>query len=574
MKRFPGITYSFGYKLMISYLLLVMIPVVSIGYYAYTTSVQYVKVQTIQNVSGTLKQARDNILEKMKVVERVDKQVYLDQSLQIALNKKVEPWESYLTTSNNVIPKLEASLNLTSNDILLDLFLHNDTLPEIYFVTVGQDPLLQGKRFELFHFDRIESMEWTRMFRALKAESLWRQVDEDAKFGNVSLLRKMMDFHTVLPIGMMRITVKMDDLFGNLNYGGSSEGVSSYLAVTNEQNEPVYESIENRLPQDWASQPEHYMQIREPIDGLNWYVMALVPLHELEKGANKVKKVTLLVCLLSFSIFMAVGAFVSTYFSKHIRRIVLSLKSFQEGNFAKRIRYSGTDEFAQIAGAFNEMAENIEGLIQEVYISNLHQKEAELEALQAQIKPHFLYNTLSSISRLARLGEVEKLHKMVSGLATFYRLTLNQGRSIIPIREEIRQVQSYIDIQKIKHVDRLDVSYDIQFSVLEYDTVKLILQPFVENALEHAMFEERLHIRIVAYQDEGTIVMKVIDNGIGMSAETIRKIFANKDQSIGYGIRNVNDRIKLQFGVSFGVTLHSGLGIGTTIRIVIPVYKE
>ncbi|GIP32089.1 hypothetical protein J2TS4_12990 [Paenibacillus sp. J2TS4] len=559
---------------MISYLLLVLIPVVTIGYYAYTTTVQYVKEQTVQNVSGILKQARDNILEKMKVVERVDSQLYLDQSLQQALNRKVEPWSSYQTTLNNVIPRLEAALNLASNDIVLELFLHNDTLPEIYQVRDGQDPLLQGKRYELYHYDRVENLEWVRLSREWRTDPLWKQVDTDMEYGNISLLRKLMDFRTVSPIGMLRVIVKMDDLFGNLNYGGGNEGVPSYLAVMNEQNEPVYESSKNPLPEDWVSRPEHYMQIREPIEGLHWQVMALVPLHELEKGADRVRIVTLLVCLFSFSVIMALGAFVSTYFSKQIRKIVLSLQSFQEGNFAKRISYSGTDEFARISGAFNEMAENIEGLIQEVYISNLRKKEAELEALQTQIKPHFLYNTLSSISRLARLGETEKLHKMVSGLATFYRLTLNQGRSIIPIREEILQVQSYIDIQKTKHVDRLEVSYDIQLSVLNYDTVKLILQPFVENALEHAMFQERLHLRIVAYQEEGTIVMKVIDDGIGMDSEMIRNIFANKDTGIGYGIRNVNDRIKLQFGESFGVMLHSGPGIGTTVRIVIPAYSE
>lgn len=557
---------------MISYLLLVMIPVVTIGYYAYTTSVQYVKEQTIQNVSGMLKQARDNIQEKMKVVERVDQQVSLDQSLQQALNKKMEPWDSYQVTSNNIVPRLEAALNLTSNNIRLDLFLHNETLPEIYFGE--QDTILTGKRFELFHYARFETQEWIRKFSAMKDASHWVQADMDAQSGNVSLLRKMMDFHTVSPIGIMRITVKMDDLFDNLNNDYSHAGVPSYLAITNDRQAPVYESKLRPIPEDWTAHPDHYMQISEPIEGLNWHVIALVPLHELEKGADRVRNVTLLVCLISLAIFLTISAFVSGYFSKHIKRIVLSLRSFQEGNFSKRIRYSGKDEIAQIAGAFNEMAENIEGLIQEVYVSNLRKKEAELEALQAQIKPHFLYNTLSSISRLGRLGEADKLHRMVSGLATFYRLTLNQGRSMIPIREEIRQVQAYIDIQKIKHVDRLEVSYDLQLSVMEYDTVKLILQPFVENALEHAMFGERLHIRIVAYQEEGTIVMNVIDNGIGMSRETISKIFAAKDQSIGYGIRNVSDRIKLQFGESFGVTLHSGIGIGTTVRIVIPVYRE
>ncbi len=569
MKRF-----SFRFKLMASYMLLVIVPVISIGYYAYYTSVQYVKEQTIQNVKGTLKQASDNIEGRMKTVEQVDNQLYLDQSLQRALSKRLEPLESYRTVTQNIIPKLESALNLSSNNVVIDLFLHNEALPEIYDTETGEDPLLQGKRYNLTHYQRAEHLDWVKRFDEMAVESLWMQVDSDSKFGNVSWLRKMMDFQTIKAIGIMRITVKMDDLFGNLNYSNSGDGIPGYFAVINEQNETVYENRSNPLPEDWQAEAEAYMQIHEPIEGINWRIMALVPLQELEQAAQKVKNVTLLICVASFLVLVAIGAMVSDTFSKQIHRISRSLRAFQEGNFAKRIQYSGSDEFAQIATAFNEMAENIEDLIQEVYISNLQKKEAELDALQAQIKPHFLYNTLSSISRLARLGETEKLHQMVSELATFYRLTLNQGRTIIPIREEIQQVRSYIGIQKIKHVDRLDVSFDIQYSVLEYDTVKLILQPFVENALEHAMSEEPLHIRIVAYQEEGTIVMKVIDNGVGMSEETISKILGYKDQSVGYGIRNVNERIKLQFGESFGVTMESELGLGTTVRIVIPLYRE
>ncbi|OME96729.1 MULTISPECIES: sensor histidine kinase [Paenibacillus] len=569
MKRF-----SFRFKLMASYVLLVIVPVISIGYYAYYTSVQYVKEQTIQNVKGTLKQASDNIEGRMKTVEQVDNQLYLDQSLQRALSKRLEPLESYRTVTQNIIPKLESALNLSSNNVVIDLFLHNEALPEIYDTETGEDPLLQGKRYNLTHYQRAEQLDWVKRFDEMAVESLWMQVDSDSKFGNVSWLRKMMDFQTIKAIGIMRITVKMDDLFGNLNYSNSGDGIPGYFAVISEQNETVYENRSNPLPEDWQAEAEAYMQIHEPIEGINWRIMALVPLQELEQAAQKVKNVTLLICVASFLVLVAIGAMVSDTFSKQIHRISRSLRAFQEGNFAKRIQYSGSDEFAQIATAFNEMAENIEDLIQEVYISNLQKKEAELDALQAQIKPHFLYNTLSSISRLARLGETEKLHQMVSELATFYRLTLNQGRTIIPIREEIQQVRSYIGIQKIKHVDRLDVSFDIQYSVLEYDTVKLILQPFVENALEHAMSEEPLHIRIVAYQEEGTIVMKVIDNGVGMSEETISKILGYKDQSGGYGIRNVNERIKLQFGESFGVTMESELGLGTTVRIVIPLYRE
>lgn len=124
------------------------------------------------------------------------------------------------------------------------------------------------------------------------------------------------------------------------------------------------------------------------------------------------------------------------------------LTMFQQGDFHKRIAYKGNDEFAIIADALNRMGEQTERLIEEVYETNLKKKQAELESLQAQINPHFLYNTLSSISRLAKFGRVEQQHQMIMNLAKFYRLTLNDGRTIISIHDELDQVKAYLDIQK------------------------------------------------------------------------------------------------------------------------------
>ncbi|UVI28790.1 sensor histidine kinase [Paenibacillus spongiae] len=563
---------KFRYKLLLSYLLLVITPIIAIGYFAYTSSVQYVKEQTRQNVVGTLKQAHDNVMEKMKVIERVDNQIYLDQSLQQLLHKTYSPYESYQITKESLTPKLDSVLNLASNDMLLDIFVLNSTLPEIYYTKPGDVSPIIGKRFELYRIDRIVNENWYLQFMLAKEQSLWRQVDRDVKYGNVSLLQKLMHFQTVSTIGIMRIAVSMSDLFGDLDYNRNEQDTPKFWVVNDSEGNRIYESSQNPIPEDWQTHPDRYLLEQQPLEGMNWNLAVLVPLQELEKGAHKVRNLTFFICLASFGLLAVISTAVSNYFSKHIKRIVFSLHSFKEGRFSKRIPYSGRDEFAQISIAFNEMAQNIEELIQEVYVGNLRKKEAELEALQAQIKPHFLYNTLSSISRLSRLGETEKLHQMVNGLAAFYRLTLNQGKSMIPIHKEVEQVQAYIDIQKIKQMDRLEVSCDIPFPLLNYDTPKLILQPFVENALEHAMFGDKLHIRILAQQEGSNIVFKIIDNGIGMSKERLREVGDRAEA--GYGIRNVDERIRLQFGEAFGVSLHSGLGIGTTVKIVIPAYRE
>jgi two-component system sensor histidine kinase YesM len=220
------------------------------------------------------------------------------------------------------------------------------------------------------------------------------------------------------------------------------------------------------------------------------------------------------------------------------------------------------------------MGDNIESLIKEVYLTHIQKKEAELETLQSQINPHFLYNTLSSINRLAKFGEIDKLQQMVLGLAKFYRLTLNEGRTMIPVSTEIEQAKAYLEIQRIKHGDTMDVMYDIDPHVWGYETVKLVLQPFIENVLEHARFGDQIHIRIVARKEGEDILFQVIDDGVGMTQERIHHIFHPQEHvNAGFGIRNVDERIKLHFGERYGVTIHSRRGMGTSVRIRIPAKR-
>jgi two-component system sensor histidine kinase YesM len=314
--------------------------------------------------------------------------------------------------------------------------------------------------------------------------------------------------------------------------------------------------------------------IQEELPGLDWEIIAFVPKDMTDQTTRKVRMWTIFICLACFIIFASIGIFMSRYFSKKVNVIISVLDSFQEGDFQKRIKFKGRDEFTKISLALNDMGQNIGKLIQEVYITNIQKKEAELESLQAQINPHFLYNTLSSISRLAKFGEVDKLQRMVIDLAKFYRLSLNEGRTVIPVKHELEQVEAYINIQKTKFGDDMAVYYDINPEILRFTTVKLILQPFVENVLKHARYNDRINIRIVGRLEEDQIAFLIIDDGIGIAPDIIRQIFDPVESlNVGYGIRNVDQRIRLHFGNVYGVSIVSRPGIGTTVRITIPIER-
>ncbi|WP_208414573.1 sensor histidine kinase [Paenibacillus castaneae] len=572
----------FGYKLMISYLLIVLIPVIIIGYYAYTTSVQSIRVQASSSIEGTLQQTRENIMYQVNQLIRMTDQLYWDYSMQESLRLRENGWVVYETTIKSIEPKLQNAVNLTPNRALLRFYVQNEQFPEMYALhKAGTDPLVRMETYELFHMKRILSEPWyTNLPKAgsngIDSSVYWRQIEEDEKFGNISLLRHFYDYNKLQHIGFMRVVSRIKDMLRSVDY--EKLGESSSVVVLDENERIVYASSGSRTfakLESWSDKwTEKHLIVKLPLPSVNWTIVAMVPDKQLQKEAGKVKNLTILVCIGSFFVLAFISWFVSRFFSIRITKIIHSLNAYRDGRFDKRIQYSGNDEFYQIAEAFNEMGNHINTLIHKVYLVNVEKKEAELDALQAQINPHFLYNTLSSISKLGKLGEIDKLDEMVAGLAKFYRLTLNRGKVIIPVQLEIEQVKAYIAIQKIKYGSRIDVLYDIETDVYGYDTVKLILQPFIENILGHAFFQAHIVITLRAYVDGESIVFKIIDDGIGMKSETIKQIWAPGGTGIGYGIRNVDERIKLHFSAKYGVTIGSCYGAGTTVMIRIPLYKE
>jgi two-component system sensor histidine kinase YesM len=171
---------------------------------------------------------------------------------------------------------------------------------------------------------------------------------------------------------------------------------------------------------------------------------------------------------------------------------------------------------------------------------------------------------------MAKLGEIELLHQIIRELAKFYRLTLNKGEMLIPVEKELQIVQAYLAIQNIKCAGRIKVDLQVDPELLGCETVKFILQPFVENVLEHAWYDDEIHIDISVYRSGVHLLMEVKDNGLGMKQDTINQIFSQGPDAIGYGIRNVDQRIKLHYGREYGIAITSEVGAGTMVKLTLP----
>ena len=554
----------FTYKMMIPYLLLVLLTDVTIGYISYYMLTDSRTEMAESNIRTGMEQARNNIRYQMDEIQRMSDNLFGSQPFQRAIELKGTPFEIYLAMLDEIIPQITAPLQLFGNKIRFILYTPNSDLNIVSGDNL--DEPIYDSDYYILPFKDIAESEWYLSLKDSKQDNLWLQIDTDMKLDNISHVRRLVNFSDYrTTIGYVRITVSLEDLFGGFDTFPVEEGITLRLVE-----ETTGDILFQRGMANYDDGGEDFLILHEKIPGSNFVIESLVPYTYLTQDAGRLGSVIFVVCALSFLVMTIIGYGVAWISGRKMSRIVRQVRSFQEGNFQKRLRFSGNDEFVQIADSFNVMATNIEELINSVYVEGIQKKQAELEALQAQINPHFLYNTLSTISSLANLGEIGKVTEMVQGLSRFYRLTLNQGNVYIELEKELEHVATYLEIQRVKYADAFTVYVDVDKDVLHIQMIKLVLQPFVENIFKHAWFGETIAIRLTGRRVGDNIELKVIDNGIGMRPEDVKRMMQGSNQTGGYGVKNVNERIKLRYGDDYGVTIASIFGAGTTVMILLP----
>lgn len=254
------------------------------------------------------------------------------------------------------------------------------------------------------------------------------------------------------------------------------------------------------------------------------------------------------------------------------------------GDFTVRAQLEDKDEeLTELGEGFNQMVERIGNLVEDIQMEQRNLRTTEQKLLQAQINPHFLYNTLDAIIWLAESGQKEQVIMMVTALSDFFRTTLSKGRDYITVQEEESHIRSYLQIQQFRYQDILQYEIEIPEELYQYQILKLTLQPLVENALYHGIKNKRGMGRILVsgHLEEGRIVFLVADNGLGMQPDQLAKIQeamnANQEEregsSTGFGLFNVVQRIKLNYGPQYGIWISSSYGEGTEVRVEIPQVK-
>lgn len=310
--------------------------------------------------------------------------------------------------------------------------------------------------------------------------------------------------------------------------------------------------------------------------GIGWKIVGVTYSDDLIANKSSIQHSILLYALLGIGISIIISLLLSLHLTKPIKRLQRDMKQVELGNFHIQTSLEEDNEINQLGQSFNVMVNEIKHLMDETVQTSEQKRKTELLLLQAQINPHFLYNTLDSIIWMAEQEKHEEVVDMTSALAKMFRASITRDQELVSIMVEMEHIRHYLFIQKMRYREQLDYVFDIPKDILDYKTVKILLQPFVENAIYHGIRSKPTPgiIHISARQEEDQIIFEVRDNGLGMTPERLAEVMqgtVDAKQKHGIGIGNVNERIQLYFGTTYGMTITSELGKGTVVTICVPV---
>lgn len=362
-------------------------------------------------------------------------------------------------------------------------------------------------------------------------------------------------------------------------------GKDGYCYIVNDNSETIYfpEQIQEELSgellistnQTGTFSDEGKVWNIQSIPGCDWNVVGVSYIDELIIGDVKQTVGTLAVILIIILV-VSIGGFIwiSKIFSRSTNRLIEEMKAFEHDadNYVFQ-EVQGAKEISVLSESFGSMVEQIQHLMTKIQQEQILLRKSELNALQAQINPHFLYNTLDAISWMCEMGETYEAKEMVNALASLFRISISKGHELISVEKEIEHAENYLKIQKFRYQDKFTYEFVVDKTCLHYMCNKITLQPILENAIYHGIHHvaDDGHIRILIASDGDEILFVIDDNGIGMSKEKCQEILEkDSGNSSGVGIKNVNDRIKIYFGEKYGITIASEEDVGTSVTIRMP----
>ncbi len=577
-----------GSKLMCIYFLLIVFPLGMFSFYAYLRVKDMVQEQTFSAAQTAFD---DTCLSLERLLGRLDGVVDI-----LSTDPLIYMMASNDPRDYSYIHRLEDSAQLATT------FEHLCMLADIDLIRlyVNNDYSYSNTMTNIIQISQVEHSGWYQT--ALKSsDRLWcapadfEEASPDGQrqcFSSVQILYN--PNHVKEPLAFLRADIDAGRV-EQLVQGASITENGMLLLLRGDQillssdseallphPDSLVEQVQNLSVGTWETiqaQGKEYYARCETIGPSGWLIVSILPHRDVFRLSREMSlEMFLIVVLVSLAAYL-LAYLISQSTLKRIGQLAGTMQAVEKGNVAVRLESSGNDEIAQLMRGFNQMMDQVDALMEEREANGRQIKNLELKALQAQINPHFLYNSLDLINCTAISRNVPEISRMVNSLGQFYRLSLNRGREVVSLAEEIKHARLYVEIQNLRFEDKVFAEWDTDASAEGCQIIKIVLQPLIENAIVHGIFEKPSKsgcLKVTSRRSADGIRITVEDDGMGMDQDTVLNNFSSKESpahtvtSSGYGIRNVQERLRLAYGAPYGLTCVSRPGKGTVVTVYIP----
>ncbi|MFF2092164.1 sensor histidine kinase [Paenibacillus sp. NPDC058174] len=564
-------------KLLIMFLTVTITPLIFITVFFYDRTEQRLLELTYENMYSSNQQISSNVKAHLDNLNQISSMIYTDETLQAYLTQTYtndySVFEAYRYIDGLLYSLMTANNSLAS----ITLYVHNTTLPEdgLFLKHITHENL---------------PLQYLSQLQQTYGNNMFSNVLQDKKGKNIIYLGRTLNFNTQnQPYGMVTIGIYEELLYRLIE----KEEQNKSVYLLNEKNQIISATDKSLLNLSFSEAIGPDLSADKEVVTINgesnllvyntmyygWKTVSLTPIDEIMRSSRQTAMQIVVIAIFSLVLSILMIIVIAKYLSLRLRKLNRQAAQVELGNFTLLPADPSRDEIGQLSTAFNQMSTRLKDLIDKLYVKEIAKRDAELYAWQSQINPHFLYNTLSGISSLAiQKGNVE-VSEIVNRLARFYQTSLNMGRQYITLEKEITLTKHYFAIQHMRFDDSFMEHWEVDESLLTHETLKLLLQPFVENAINHAIYDNHtcLNITIRVYQSvhvgSPALILEVVDDGCGMSSKQVETLLSSESKA-GYGIKNVHERVQLAYGQNYGVTIHSQAGLGTKITVLLPLEQD
>ena len=572
-KLFNGI--SMRNKLIMLTLVISIIPITILGTVSYKFSMELLKESVTNATVVKFEKTNAEIDARLKEIEEHSVYILSNDNVQKLL--QISNYQERLKYENEAKSVINQALSAVSSIHSIQLYDRNGNLLFYksfkYYENAFKSQIMNTNIKDERVYERAKT---------LKGERFWTKLFPGSD--KLSMVRAVNAMGSQDQIGILIININQDEierLFRTLENMSTSflmlyewdENIIYSSGNTNELLIPeIIKLAKTEKNSFWSYGKYAYINYYSSLN--DWNMLAMIPGEKLFAPINIIRNITVLIVAACFILSIAFSIIIAYYMMQPVTTLRMFMEQVESGNLNIRYHSSNHNEISQLGYVFNAMLDKLNKLIRENTDKQRRIRVEELKALQAQIKPHFLYNTLDNVYWMAQLIDAKEICNILSALANYYRISLSKGTETIKIKEEISHVENYMTIQKIRYANKIDFGIQIPDEILDMYIVKLTLQPIVENAIYHGLrdLDRNGDIRISGRVIDGIISIEVRDNGRGMSKEKIDRVISgfNDNSKEGYGLSNVNERIQLYFGDNYGISITSVEHEFTSITVKLP----